>query len=154
MKRLGWLFAVVILAGSASGQTVTGPGAHPTVTVSAVTWQSNQVLQRTVTVKGNYGTTTRTEGVTVRTMSATVTNTGSLPIESIRLVFVLSDPDTGEVWFRYKAHNKKKLLPGESRLIVKAVTPTLGHVPRDQIAVKSATITEVKYSDGSVWRQQ
>lgn len=89
-------------------------------------------------------------------MSVTVTNTGSLPIESIRLAFVYSDPDTGEEWFRYKAHSKKRLLPGESRSIVKSVTATMamGEMPRDERAAKSAVVTEIKYSDGSVWRPQ
>jgi hypothetical protein len=85
-------------------------------------------------------------------MSVTVTNTGSLPIESLRLAFVLSDPETGEEWFRYKVRSRKRLPPGESRLIENAATPTLGNPPRDGLAAKSAVVTEVKYSDGSVWR--
>jgi hypothetical protein len=85
-------------------------------------------------------------------MSVTVTNTGRLPIESLRLTFVFSDPETGEEWFRYKVSSKKRLLPGESRLVEKSATSTLGSPPRDSLAARRAVVTEVKYSDGSVWR--
>lgn len=60
----------------------------------------------------------------------------------------------GKEWFRYKLHSRKKLLPGESRLLEKAAMATLGWPPRDELADKSVVITEIKYSDGPVWRQK
>jgi len=154
MKRLWLLLTVVILGGSASGQAVTETQSQPPVTVSPVKWGSNFVEFRTRAVKGPYATRTFTAGVSVRTMSVTVANSGSLPIESIRLAFVFSDPDTGKEWFRYKVRSKKRLLPGESRSIETAAVPTLGWPPRDQVADKSVVIMEIKYSDGSVWRHK
>lgn len=158
MKRL-WLLllAVVVLEGSVLGQAAAVPRAKtlPPVNVSAVTWESNFLLTGYYSVKGNYGTTTGgTLGFNIRTMSVTVTNTGSLPIESLRIAFVFSDPDTGEEWFRSRARSKKRLLPGESRLIEKVALPRLGYPPRDRLAAKSAVITEIKYSDGSIWRHK
>lgn len=153
MKRLWLLLAVVVLGGSASGQAVTGTQSEPPVTVSQVKWGGNLVEFRTRAIKGPYATATVAEGVRVRTMSVTVANSGSLPIESIRLAFVFSDPETGKEWFRYKVWSKKRLLPGESRVIETAAVPTLGSPPRDQMAAKSAVIMEIKYSDGSVWRR-
>jgi hypothetical protein len=156
VKRL-WLLllAVVVLEGSVLGQASTRLRTQPPVTVSAVTWESNFLLTGYYSIKGSYGTTTGgTRGFNIRTMSVTVTNTGSLPIESLRIAFVFSDPDTGEEWFRSKVHSKKRLLPGESRLIEKIALPRLGYPPRDSLAAKSAVITQVKYSDGSIWRHK
>lgn len=166
MKNLSPLVAVVILQGGALAQTVTSTRTQPPVTVSEVKWGGNYVvLRHDSKVNGNptslsnrrtqlYGTTSRTEGARRRTMSVTIANTGFLPIESIQLAFVFSDPGKGKEWFRYKIHGGKKLLPGESRLLEKAATATLGWPPRDELADKSVVITEIKYSDGSVWRQK
>ena len=151
MKRLWLLFAFVILAGGASGQDSKGVRPQPPLTVSEVKWDSNFVLPRTVSFNGAYGPNSLTTGILVRKTSVTVTNTGPRTIESIRLAFVFSDPSTGEEWFRFKTRSKKRLPPGESRSITKA---TLGSPPHAGVAAKRAVITEVKYSDGSVWRQQ
>jgi hypothetical protein len=155
MKLLRLLLAVVILEGGGLGQASSGTRTQPPVTVSGVTWRSNFLVTGHYAVKGSYGmTTAATRGVLRRTMSVTVTNTGSLPIESLRIAFVFSDPETGEEWFRSKVRSKKRLLPGESRLIEKFAVPRLGYPPRDGLAAKSAVVTEVRYSDGSVWQQQ
>ena len=145
MRRLWLPLAVAVLASSASGQAVTGTQSEPPVTVSPVKWGNTVVGSR---FRTDY------DGFNVRTMSVTVANSGSLPIESIRLAFVFSDPDTGKEWFRYKVRSKKRLLPGECRLIETTAVPTLGTPPRDLVAAKSVVIMEIKYSDGSVWRHK
>ena len=166
MKRLWILLAVAALQSSAWAQTGAVTRPQPPVTVSDVMWGGNYVTFRhNSKINGNpmslrnrrarlYGPTTRTGGIQMRTMSVTVTNSGSVPIESVRLAFVFADPETGEEWFRYKAHSKKRLLPGASVSIEKAATATLGWPPRDELADKSVVITEIKYSDGSVWRHK
>ena len=166
MKRLLLLLAFAIPQGGALAQTATSTRTQPPVTVSEVKWGGNYVVFRhSSRINGNptslsnrrtqlYGPTSRTEGAQIRTMSFTVTNSGFLPIESIRLAFVFSDPDTGKEWFRYKLHSRERLLAGESRLLEKAAMATLGLPPRDELADKSVVITEIKYSDGWVWRQK
>lgn len=149
MRMLWLLLAVVALGGSASGQAPTDARSQPPVAVSAVTWGEHELA-----IRDRNNTGRPAPGFGLRAMSVTVTNTGSLPIESLRLAFVFSDPETGEEWFRYKVHSKKRLLPGESRLVEKAATATLGSPPRDGLAAKRAIITEVTYSDGSVWRRK
>lgn len=147
MKKLWLLFAVVALGSSASGQAPTEARSQPHVTVSAVTWGDHEL-----TIRDRNNTGRPAPGYGVRAMSVTLTNTGPLPVASIRLAFVFSDPETGEEWFRYKVRSKKRLLPGESMLIEKAATATLGSPPRDGLAARRVVITEVIYSDGSVWR--
>ncbi len=149
MKKMFWpLLAVFALGGSASGQTSTTSPAQPSVTVYNVQWKEHPLVASDrnyrVVVHGN-----------VNTLSVSVTNTGRLPVESVRVAFVFADPDTGEELFRYKSRSKKRLLPGESRVIEKAVLTRPGWWPTiDDLAAKSAVVTEVKYSDGSVWRPQ
>ena len=148
------LLALLPLKAGASGQTAAGTRPRPPVTVSEVTWGSNIVGTTNYLVGNNDGDMTFADGFNVRTMSVTITNSGSRPVESVRLAFVFSDPEAGVEWFRYEARSRKRLLPGESLVVRKAATPTLGVPRRDWIAAKSAVITEVKYSDGSVWRHR
>lgn len=166
MKKLLLLLAIVIPQGGALAQTATSTRTQPPVTVTEVKWGGNYVVFRHGSrINGNprslrnrrtqlYGPTSYTEGAQIRTMSVTITNSGSLPIESIRLAFVFSDPSTGKEWFRYKMQSRKRLLAGESRLLEKAAAATLGWPRRDELADKSVVVTEIKYSDGSVWRQK
>jgi hypothetical protein len=156
MKRLCTLLAFVALGGSALGQAPTDARPQPGASVSMVILRSDQLLFRQHRVRGFYGVRRENEGPHVYKMSATVTNTGSRTIESVRLAFVFSDPATGEEWFRYQVHSKKRLGPGENRELTKAATAktAVKGVLREEAAVKNAVITEIKYSDGSVWRPE
>ena len=147
MKMLLLLLAVSLLQGSAQGQTPEGPRLEPPVLVFAVKWGDHPVMESARHFNSYVQPI-------LRLMSVTVTNAGTRPIESLRVAFVFSDPDTGEEWFRYKVRRKKRLLPGESVLIEKGATPTLGVPARDELASKSAVVTEVIYADGSVWRSK
>lgn len=149
MKVSLLLLIFVALGCGTTGQAQTANSPQSPVAVSAVAWDDHELTKRD---RNNFGYFSGG----VRTMSVTVTNMASLPIESVRLAFVFSDPDTGEEWFRYKVHSKKKLLPGESRSIVKAALARLAvtGLPSDERAAKSAVVTEIKYSDGSGWRPE
>ena len=144
-KMLRLMLAVVAVVGSASGQTPTVTHPPPPVDVSAVQW-----VEHALSISArHFGSMHRT----VNTLAVSVTNTGNLPVESVRVAFVFADPDTGEELFRYKSRRKMRLLPGESRVVQKAILVRPGWSPSiDDLAAKSAVVTEVKYSDGSVWR--
>ena len=147
MKKILWLLlASVAVAGNASGQTPAVTQTQPPVVVSEVKWDEHPLVAserhfRDISHKF------------LSMMTVTVTNTGTLPVESVRVAFVFADPDTGQELFRYKSRSKKRLLPGESRIVRKAILTRPGwHMTIDDLAAKSAVVTEVKYSDGSVWR--
>ena len=146
MKMPCLLLAAVAFAGGASGQAPTATQTQTPVAVSEVEWGEHALI----TSARNYSSSVHK---TLYMMTVTVTNTGTLPVESVRVAFVFADPDTGAELFRYKSRSKKSLLPGESRIIQKAVLARPGWYPTiDELAAKSAVVTEVRYSDGSVWR--
>jgi len=141
------LLGVAALGGGASERSQAVTQSQPPVAISEVTWGEHPL---SISAR-KFGSPHRTSN----TLIVSVTNTGTLPVESVRVTFLFSDPDTGEVLFHYKSRSKKRLLPGESRMIQKAVLTRPGWSPSiDDLAAKSAVVTEVKYSDGSVWRPQ
>ena len=166
MRRLWLLLLMALVPCAAQAQTATGEGAQQPLSVSEVTWGSSQHVfrQRSVptgypSVKGargdnHEGSRVVQDSLRLRHMAVTLTNTGGVPVESVRLAFVFSDPSSGEEWFRYKSRRKTKLLPGESVTVEKVATATFGFPPRDERAKKSVVVTEIKYADGSVWKRK
>src|SRR3712207_920381 len=98
MKRVWLIFALAAFAGVASGQSPQPEvRQRPDVTVSEVAWRTDDVLPRTYSTTNSYGKTGMEDRISVRIMSVTVTNTGRVPVKSVRLAFVFKDPDTGEI---------------------------------------------------------
>jgi hypothetical protein len=167
MRRL-WLLLLIALPCAAHAQTVTtGVGARPSpVEASEVIWSTSDYnldsargfIGRRPTVtdpRSPYvGTQVVPGTMRLRSMSVVLKNTSDAPVESVRFAFVFSDPATGEEWFRYKSRIKGRLLPGECAVVEKVATATFGFPPRDMVAKKTAVVTEVKFTDGSVWRNK
>lgn len=166
MKTFWMAIALVIVYASAGALTIGRAQEPAPVAVSDVVYDGTYVLMRTVSkVTGNpsslanrraqlHSSTERTDGVRMRTMSVNLTNPSSQTIQFVRLAFVFSDPANGEEWFRYKIRSKKKILPGETQKVEIAAVAALGWPPRDNLAYKHVVVTEVGYSDGSVWRSK
>lgn len=164
MRRLWLLLLLTAFPCAAHAQTAataTGAGggtARPSpIEASEVLWSTSSFMLGYGVVYSSQavgGRTAVAQRLPLRFMSATLTNTGDVPVESVRFAYVFSDPSSGEEWFRYKSRVKMRLMPGDGVVVEKVATASLGSSPRDMFAKKSVVVTEVKYADGSVWRRK
>ena len=81
-------------------------------------------------------------------------NTGTKAIRAVDWTFLLVDPVNSAQIKRYDIHSKQQIAPGESKVLLKDVSPPTGRSsdPKNR-ANQKVIILRVEYVDGTTWKR-